>query len=120
MHHERVELSTVATRDRTGIWTVSGVGQRGGGLAKVQDQTLPPYTLILTADESRALDRLLASKTLRQGPRYSFEGVEVGAASTTLEIEGRGRRLVMRWDGTASPSQAAIRSLLFPKREPRT
>lgn len=98
-HHLSYEFSTIATRDRRGIWTVSQVGEEGSALLNIETQLIAETRRVLTSPDARRLDRLLANPELYRPVPTQLPDVGVGAPFFTMEIVTPGRRTVVRWMG---------------------
>lgn len=100
IHHTRQIFSTIASRDHSGMWTVSVVGEESSGLLTMEPTLIPEVRRTLTPQEGRVLDRLMASRNLYSLPlSYGHGQIGVGSPEHTMEIAAGGRRLVVHWNG---------------------
>lgn len=99
VHHTRVLFSTFATRGEDGLWSVRTMGEETSGLLVIEARAIPERTQHLTEEQSRALDRLLASDALYTRSPRSSGTFGVGSPQHIMEIAGSDRRTVVKWNG---------------------
>lgn len=112
-HHTHETFARVATRDEQGLWSVSGVGEEGPALLRIEQRIIPEERKTLSIQDSRQLDRLLArdSLFLEKSPRQRDVGV--GAAFHTMEIITPDRHTVIRWTGRLRGKTGAVADLIM-------
>lgn len=113
LHHTRRVFSTIASRDQSGAWTVSVVGEESSGLLRMEPTLIPERLRTLTQQEGEALDRLLASRSLYSRSPYSTGQIGVGSPEHVMEIDAAGRRLVVRWNGKLRGASGQIADIVI-------
>ncbi|MBY8827218.1 hypothetical protein [Hephaestia mangrovi] len=106
-------FSVVATRNAAGLWHVSGVGQTLVWIKGAKPSPMPSIDRTLDAEESSALDKMLADPCLYAGPTFADNPhIHSGGLVETLEVETPEHLWVGGWHGMATDQEQAITNLL--------
>jgi hypothetical protein len=114
-HHTSAEYVTIASRDDGGHWTISVVGEEGPALLAIAPHVIPEKTHVLSDDEGRALDRLLANPDLYQEHDPGNEPLGIGVPYFVMEIITPRGHLTIKWFGRLVGNAGQIADLVIGK-----
>lgn len=113
IHHTRQVFSTIATRDRAGVWTISQIGEETAGLLRIEPRLIPEKVRTLTPQEGATLDRLIGRAVPYSQQRDPSTPPGIGAAFHTMEVVGTDRRVVYQWTGRLNGRPGEIADLVI-------
>jgi hypothetical protein len=106
-------FSVVVVREAGGLWHSTAVGQNQIWIKDTPPTVLPPMDRVLTAEDSRRLDALLADPCLYAGPTFLRDpNIVAGGLSSTLEIEAPEHRWIGTWHVLPTKQEADIIALI--------
>ena len=113
---ETTRFSVIAVRDAQGLWHSSGVGESVAWIQGAKPTPMNPLSRDLTAEESRALDKLLEDPCLYAEPTFLNDPTVVaGGLFSTLEVEIPGNQWRGSWHVLPTKQESAVIDLIGTK-----
>lgn len=113
MHHVRMVVSAIASRDQAGVWTVSQVSEHTAALLQIEPRLMPETIRTLTTEEGAELDRLVNTAPRHSNPQRPAALPGVGAWFNTMEVVGTDRRVIYQWTGRLTGHGGRIADLVI-------